>query len=171
MTDGHDDDRRSAADGAFVRRIASEYAAPRRSAAEQVAFVAKLDARLERERWRRPAVAAGAVVAALAAVLLLRLAPAVETVRTIEPHAPLPNETAMIDTRTSGGKAAEGFLADDPRPRDADWATTLLAQDATPDSGVAQAEAILVLAIRPDPAPAEALPDDYEAIASVLLGG
>ncbi len=42
---------------------------------------------------------------------------------------------------------------------------------AAPGAGSAQAEAILALAIAQEPASDAALPEDYEAIAGVLLGG
>jgi hypothetical protein len=62
-------------EGAFVRSIASFYTAPQPSAAERVAFNAKLEQRVARRRtaWRRaPAFAGAAVVAALGVFVLAR---------------------------------------------------------------------------------------------------
>lgn len=57
-------------------------------------------------------------------------------------------------------------LANETRP----GASVASATD-TPGVGAAQADAILALAIAPETASDERLPDDYEAIAGVLLGG
>jgi hypothetical protein len=122
---------------AFVRRVADAFAPPPRTAAQRVAFQARLEERLEVEGrprrwvWGLAALAAAALAAVVLPMVFGR-----------EVEAPVVQTTIA----SGSGPAATGAEA-------------------------AQEDAILAIVVDSEVASDATLPEDYQAIASVFLGG
>jgi hypothetical protein len=107
----HPEDERTpptAAEQDFVRRLAEVYAPPPRTAAQRVAFQAKLDERL-RQEGRRSRLRFGlvAVASAAAALLVLRALPE----RKLLAPVGVPEIAESAPTRAAAGPQEEAILA------------------------------------------------------------
>jgi len=131
-----DEIRLTADEEALVRRVADAFAPPPRTAAQRVAFQARLEERLETQGRSRRWVwgLAALAAAALAAVVLPMVL----------------------------GRKAEGPLQ-----------TTIASGSGPAATGAetAQEDAILAIVVDSEVASDATLPEDYQAIASVFLGG
>ncbi len=141
----NDDDRPelSSEDARFVRRIAEAWAPPEPTAARRARFDARLAERLARRRSPRRALVLAATLAAAALVVLVRVGG--ETGRTgvtEKPKAPQGIASAPPIAPAESATAEETLIA--------------LASDRALASAVAGSDRD------------EALPEDYQAIASLL---